>query len=117
MEELNKIDRASFFSLYRKVYLFLRETMSLEEVTKLTTIIRQGDNIFNGEESLNQLMFSLKTAVIAVEEIRLKQATVCSILLFDAVQSNYISLDEVDKHFGNEIKIILAGLQKVAELD
>lgn len=117
MEELNKIDRTSFFSLYRKVYLFLRETMSLEEVTKLTTIIRQGDNIFNGEESLNQLMFSLKTAVIAVEEIRLKQATVCSILLFDAVQSNYISLDEVDKHFGNEIKIILAGLQKVAELD
>ena len=117
MEELNKIDRASFFSLYRKVYLFLRETMSLEEVTKLTSIIRQGDNIFNDEESLNQLMFSLKTAVIAVEEIRLKQATVCSILLFDAVQSNYISLDEVDKHFGNEIKIILAGLQKVAELD
>ncbi len=117
MEELNKIDRTSFFSLYRKVYLFLRETMSLEEVTKLTSIIRQGDNIFNDEESLNQLMFSLKTAVIAVEEIRLKQATVCSILLFDAVQTNYISLDEVEKHFGNEIKVILSGLHKVAELD
>ena len=117
MEELNKIDRASFFNLYRKVYLFLRETMSLEETTKLTSIIRQGDNIFNGEESLTQLMFSLKTAVIAVEEIRLKQATVCSILLFDAVQSNYISLDEVESYFGNEIKVILSGLQKVAELD
>ena len=117
MQDINRIDRPSFLSLYRKVYLFLRETMSLEEVNKLTTIIRQGDNIFNSESSIERLIFSLKTAVIAVEEIRLKQATVCTILLFDAVQSGYISLNEVESYFGSEIKVILAGLQKVDELN
>ena len=117
MKGLNKTDSTSFISLYRKVYLFLRETMSLEEVNGLTTIVRQGNAIFKNEALLNQLMFSLKTAIIAVEEIRLKQATVCSILLFDALQSGFISLDEVEKQFGNDIKLILSGLQKVEQLN
>ncbi|NLZ94804.1 MAG: bifunctional (p)ppGpp synthetase/guanosine-3',5'-bis(diphosphate) 3'-pyrophosphohydrolase [Bacteroidales bacterium] len=116
-QDLDMIDTSLFFSLYKRIYLFLRQTMSLEEVTKLTTIIRQDDNILNSEASLNQLMFSLKTAIIAVEEIRLKQAAVCSILLFNALQMDYISLDDVEANFGNEIKVILSGLQKVHELD
>ena len=117
MKDINKIDRASFITLYKKVYLFLRETMSLDEVNRLTTIIRQDNNIFTSEASLSHLMFSLQTAIIAVEEIRLKQATVCSILLFDAFQSNHISADEVEEYFGNDIKVILLGLQKVRQLD
>ncbi|HZJ79325.1 MAG TPA: HD domain-containing protein, partial [Dysgonamonadaceae bacterium] len=117
MQNLNTIDRASFFTLYKKVYFFLRQTMSLDEVTKLTEIIRQGDNIFTREDSLNELLFSLNTAVIAVEELRLKQTTVCSILLFDAYDSGYTSLDEVERCFGNEIKVILSGLQKVRQLE
>ena len=117
MEDLNKIDSTYFFSLYKKVYSFLRETMSLEEMNKLSAIIKQDNAIFENEASLNQLMFSLKTAIIAVEEIRLKQASVCSILLFDALQANYISLNEVENTFGNEIKVILQGLQKVHQLD
>lgn len=117
MQDLTKIDKALFFELYRKTYLFLRETMSLKEVTKLTSVIRQDDNIFKSQASLNQLMFSLKTAVFAVDELRLKQPTVCSILLFDALLSNYISLEDVKKDFGKEVKVILSGLLKVHELD
>ena len=117
MKDLNKIDTTYFINLYKKVYLFLRETMSLQEVSKLTSIIRQDDAIFNTEASFNQLTFSLETAIIAVEELRLKQATVCSILLFDALQASYISLEDVEKYFGNEIKVILQGLLKVHQLD
>ncbi len=117
MKDLNKIDITYFINLYKKVYLFLRETMSLQEVSKLTSIIRQDDAIFNSEALFNQLTFSLETAIIAVEELRLKQATVCSILLFDALQASYISLDDVEKYFGNEIKVILQGLLKVHQLD
>ena len=56
--------------------------MSLDEVTKLTAIIRQGDNIFTREDSLNELLFSLNTAVIAVEELR--EANQC--LLYSTVR-------------------------------
>ena len=117
MQELTTIDKTAFLGLHKKIYSFLRKTMTVKGVNKLSEIIRQDNTIFNSEASLNRLMFSLRTAIIAVEEIRLKQATVCSILLFDALQSNYISLDEVEKHFGNDIKVILQGLQKVYELD
>lgn len=117
MQNLKAIYKTTFRELHKKIYFFLRETMSRKEVNQLSAIIRQDDTIFSSEASLNQLLFSLKTAIIAVEEIRLKQATVCSILLFDALKSNFISLDEVGKLFGEEIKIILQGLQKVDKLD
>ena len=117
MQDLRTIYQTTFANLHQKVYFFLRETMSIKEVNKLSSIIRQDNTVFRNEASLNQLLFSLNTAIIAVEEIRLKQATVCSILLFDALQSNYISLDEIEKHFGEDIAIILQGLQKVYKLD
>ncbi len=117
MQHLNSIDTATLRSLHKKVYFFLRETMSCKEVKKLSLIIRQNNTVFNSEASLNRLMFSLKTAIIAVEEIRLKQATVCSILLFDALKADFVSLDEVQKIFGEEITVILEGLQKVDKLD
>ncbi len=117
MQDLTTIDNTDFVGLHKKIYSFLRKTMTIKEVNKLSSILRQDNTIFKSEASLNQLMFSLKTAIIAVEEIRLKQATVCSILLFDALQSNYISLDKVEKHFGTDIKVILQGLQKVRKLD
>lgn len=117
MQKLKTIYKTTFRELHKKIYFFLRETMSRKEVNQLSAIIRQDDTIFSNEASLNQLLFSLKTAIIAVEEIRLKQATVCSILLFDALKSNFISLDKVGKLFGEEIKIILQGLQKVDKLD
>lgn len=117
MQHLNTIDTTTLRGLHKQVYFFLRETMSSKEVKKLSLIIRQDNTVFNSEASLNRLMFSLKTAIIAVEEIRLKQATVCSILLFDALRANFVSLEEVQKLFGEEISIILQGLQKVDKLD
>ena len=117
MKDFKTIYKSSFADLHKKVYSFLRETMSVEEVNRLSAIVRQDNAIFSNKDSLNQLQFSLKTAIIAVEEIRLKQATVCSILLFDALQEGYTSFDEVERFFGEEIKVILQGLQKVQKLD
>lgn len=117
MQHLNTIDTATLRGLHKKVYFFLRETMSSKEVKKLSLIIRQDNTVFKSEASLNRLIFSLKTAIIAVEEIRLKQATVCSILLFDALKADFVSLDEMRKLFGEEIAVILKGLQKVDKLD
>ena len=117
MQDIAQKDRSLLFKLHEKIYLFLRHTMSVKEVAELARIVRQNDKIFESKESLSQLMFSLNTAVIAMDEIGLKQPTVCSILLFDALLSNNISLQDVEDSFGQEIKIILSGLQKVHELD
>ncbi len=117
MQDLTTIDKATFEGLHKKVYSFLRQTMSIDEINKLSKIVRQENANLNNEKSLNRLLFSLKTAVIAVEEIKLKQTAVCSILLYDSLLYKYITLEEVEKHFGSDIKIILQGLLKVHELD
>lgn len=110
-------NKASFYTLHRKVYLFLRETMSLKTLRNLSIILRQENKDFNVSDNQNQLFSSLKTALIAVEEIGLKQPTVCSILLINAVESNTISFKQVESYFGEEIKVILQGLMKVHEFE
>ena len=110
-------NKASFYTLHRKVYLFLRETMSLNTLRNLSIILRQENKDFNLSDNQNQLFSSLKTALIAVEEIGLKQPTVCSILLINPVESNTISFKQVESYFGEEIKVILQGLMKVHEFE
>ncbi|HTN69427.1 MAG TPA: HD domain-containing protein [Dysgonamonadaceae bacterium] len=108
---------AFFSGIHRKIYFFLRETMSIKEVTSLSTIVRQENDLYNSELAQRKLLSSLKTAIIAVEEIGLKQTSVCSILLFNAIQTNFIALNEVEKLFGEDVKAILQGLLKVHEFD
>ncbi|MDD2474720.1 MAG: RelA/SpoT family protein [Dysgonamonadaceae bacterium] len=117
MEDLSIQIETNFVSLHKRLYLFLRETMSIKEVSYLSVVVRQENAVFASKVSLNQLLSSLKTAIVTVEEIGLKQATVCSILLFDAVRANYISLDKVKVFFGEEIEVIIQGLLKVYELE
>ena len=117
MKSIKPENRDTFIQLYRKIYFFLRETMSIQNATHLSSIVRQDNAVFKSDKTQSSLLSSLKTAVIAMEEIGLKQPTVCSILLFDAVQSNFISFEKIEKIFGEEIKIILQGLQKVNEFD
>ena len=117
MRELTTENNISFLNLHKKLYFFLRETMSLESVTYLSNIVRQKNNSAESHHAQNKLLSSLKTAVIAVEEMGLKQASVCSILLIDAVESNDISLNEIRECFGQEIEIMLQGLLKVHEFE
>ena len=117
MKELSIQTIENLASLHKRLYLFLRETMSIREVSYLSDVVRQNNAVFDSKLRQSQLLSSLKTAIIAVEEIGLKQPTVCSILLFDAVFENYISLSKVRQYFGQEIVVILEGLVKVQELN
>ena len=117
MKSIEAENRDIFAQLYRNIYYFLRETMSIQDVTYLSSIVRQNNAVFNSVKKQNELLSSFKTAVIAMEEIGLKQPTVVSILLFPAVQAGSVSFEEVEKRFGPEIKVILHGLIKVHEFD
>ena len=117
MKDITLENKTTFSDLHKKVYLFLRETMSSKDVRRLSDILKQEYNSINLKENPNRLLSSLKTAMIAVEEIGLKQPTVCSILLIHAVESGSVSLNEIEKHFGAEIKVILQGLMKVHEFE
>ncbi len=117
MRDITTENKTTFSNLHRKIYLFLRETMSMKALGRLSVVLKQENKSFIFSDNQSRLFSSLKTAVIAVEEIGLKQPTVCSILLIDAVESGCVSLKHIEEYFGEEIKVILQGLMKVHEFD
>src|SRR5690554_1490834 len=110
-------NKIAFYNLHKKIYLFLRESMSLESIRNLSIILKRENKEFNLSDNQSPLFSSLKTAVIAIDEIGLKQSTVCSILLINALESGGVTLKQVEDYFGEEIKVILQGLIKVHEFE
>lgn len=60
------------------------------------------------------LMLEMKTALITIEEIGLKQPTVCAVLLYRPVVHDEYTLEEINKLFGSEVEVILKGLKKIS---
>lgn len=117
MNNFQDIRKKSFFINYRKLYSFLRETLSLEKVKQLKHILQNYLESFNTEtrsEIEEQLWSDLRTAITAVEEIGLKQSSACAILLIQPVSKGIYSLEETAKSFGEDTTVILRGLIKIS---
>lgn len=69
----------------------------------------------NREEAFYELLLDMRTALITIDEIGLKQPTVCAVLLFRPVRNEEYTLAEAKKLFGDEVELILRGLKKVGE--
>jgi GTP pyrophosphokinase len=118
MEEPLLIERKDFIQLYRKLYGFLRREWTLEKTCLLKSIVsdslRTQEGVFD-KAALRDLIHRMKTAAITIDEIGLKQHTICAVLLFQPIQKEVYSLRETKKFFGNEVEGILRGLLKVNE--
>jgi GTP pyrophosphokinase len=110
-------DRREFFQLYRRIYSFLRQSWDSEKVLRLRGILQEsltkaGEN---RDEALHELLLAMRTALITVDEIGLKQPTVCAVLLFRPVVNNEYALSDVNTFFGGDVELILRGLTKISE--
>lgn len=110
-------ERNEFFHLYRRLYTFLRQTWDKEMVWQLKKMVQQSlsDEVENREKAYSELLLEMRTALITMDEIGLKQPTVCAVLLFRPVKREEYSLSEINTLFGAEVELILRGLKKVAE--
>lgn len=113
MTDSTSIDSKEFLRLYRRIYSFFREDWSQEQVVCLKEI-RQRFLPTNRVEELTRLLHDLKTASIIIEEIGLKQPTVCSAILYWPVWKHKVPLDEVKRLFGNEVELLIKGLLNVS---
>ena len=115
MSDISIIDRSEFLQLYRKLYSFLRQAWDVEKIVRLKEMVQRSLQIKEEAESgaLDDLMGLMRTALITIEEIGLKQPTVCAVLLFHQVVNDAYSLDEVKRLFGSEVEVILRGLKRI----
>jgi GTP pyrophosphokinase len=116
MTEISFTDREEFLSLYRKLYLFLRQAWDSKKTSLLKELMLKSIGKAEDAEKYvrNELILEMKTALITIEEIGLKQPTVCAVLLYHPVVNNEYTLDEIKKLFGSEVEVILRGLKKIS---
>ena len=115
MRDISTTDRSEFLHLYRKLYSFLRQAWDIEKTVRLKEMLRRSLNATDKADSdaLDDLIPVMRTALITIEEIGLKQPTVCAVLLFHPVVNDAYPLDEVKRLFGSEVEVILRGLKKI----
>lgn len=110
------ISSAEFLQLYRRLYSFFRQEWDGRKVSKLKKLLR---NSFirvenqQDQEELYHLLLAMRTAVIIIEEIGLKQPAVSAVLLFKPVMNGECTAEEVGLLFGGEVEKIIEGLKKV----
>jgi len=117
MTNLSFTDRGEFLRLYRRLYSFLRQDWEREKVMLLKRMLQQSFSKAdeNRDEALQELLLEMRTALITVDEIGLRQPTVCAVLLFSPLIKNEYTISELKELFGDEVGLILSGLKKVSE--
>lgn len=110
--------RAEFLSHYKKMYSFLREKWDNKTLLHIKSILKNfllsydKSSLTNMEE---EIWSDIRTAIVAVEEVGLKQSAVLAILLLHPVSEGAYSVDKCRAAFGEESAIILKGLIKISE--
>ena len=60
-------------------------------------------------------MADIRTTIVAIDEIGLKQSSVCAILLIHPVSNGSYSVERARPDFGEDTSVILNGLLKISE--
>ena len=116
MNDKQTIERREFLQLYRRLYSFLRQSMEQEKLLRLKEMVRSSlQSAASGEEdAFNSLILEMRTALITINEIGLRQPTVCAVLLYRAAVTEQYQLEDIGRHFGEEVEVILRGLKKIS---
>ena len=109
------VDNMEFVLLYKKIYGFLRQVLSQQDTLKLRRVVFDFHDSMKseGHDIEATLMHVARTASVIIDEIGLKQPTICAVLLFEPVLNNFISIDKVRKEYGDEVGLIVEGLIKI----
>ena len=116
MNDKQTIDHHEFLQLYRRLYSFLRQSMEQEKLLRLKEMVRSSlQSAASGEEdAFNSLILEMRTALITINEIGLRQPTVCAVLLYRAAVAEQYQLEDIGRLFGEEVEVILRGLKKIS---
>ncbi|MDD2246042.1 MAG: TGS domain-containing protein [Proteiniphilum sp.] len=116
MQDISLIEREDFLQHYRKLYTFFREVWSMDKTSRLKEILYRSfmkSQEEDGSVAIYDLLSQMRTAVIIIDEIGLKQSTVSAVLLFHPFLKKHISPSETELYFGADVEAILRGLKKV----
>ncbi len=112
-------EKKTFFSKYRLLVASLYSFLEKEDLTKMKRLMKQVvalDCYGRDKNGINGLLRNIDTALIATTEIGLKRTPAIAMLLYRPVLKKVISLDEVEKTFDADVRLIIERLLKTSDL-
>ena len=113
-----EIRKEEFLLHYKKMYSFLREKWDIKTLFLIKDILKRFLLSYDKSaltEMEEEIWSDIRTAIIAIEEVGLKQSTVLAILLLHPVSEGSYTIDKCKNSFGEETAIILKGFIKIRE--
>ena len=112
-------ERIEGLSLYAKLKDRVGDSLLPGDEQKMRHHLMQlmdGNHVIRNMFGLNPILLSLQTALLLVEETGLKRDSVLAVLLHYSVMSDFITIDDVKRDYGQSVARILHGLHRIQEL-
>jgi len=117
--EFTTTERAETLRLYTELKNRVGDSLEPDDEQRLRQHISQimeGRQIVRDAFGLNPVLTELQTACILVDETGLKRDAVVAILLRYSVESGLLTVDDVERDYGQSVARILHGLRRIQEL-
>jgi GTP pyrophosphokinase len=85
----------------------------ISQAFNLAKVKHEGQKRVSGEEFINH---PIQVARILIQ-LKADSATICAALLHDSLEDTTLSLDEIQKQFGEEIAELVEGVTKITDID
>ena len=117
--EFSTAERAETLELYSRLKEKVGDPLPADDEQRLRRHIGQlmeEKQIVRDAFGLNPVLTELQTACILVDETGLKRDAVVAILLRYSVESGLLTVDDVERDYGQSVARILHGLRRIKEL-
>ncbi len=105
--------------LYKRLLRLSGETLQKCDCRKLKSQLAQAaaqGNLPRNVFGMNPILRDMRTAIIVADEIGMKRASILGIMLHEPVKGGFLSLDEVQREYGEDVAGIIRGLVRINEL-
>lgn len=112
-------ERKQLVPLYRRLLHLSKDTLQKDDCRKVKAQLTEATssgaiprNVFG----MNPILKDMQTAVILVDEMGMRRASILGILLHESVKYGLCSLDTIRREYGEDVEGIIRGLVRINEL-
>ncbi len=112
-------EKENILAIYPRLLRESNSVLSIADYHRIRHLIDQAIEAGHYQRTkygINPVVRNLNTALILCDRVGVERNMIISILLFDLVKSEFLSIEEVQKTFGEEIAHLIRGLIKSTSL-
>lgn len=112
-------EKNTFLNSYRELCRCTRNVSTQEDFTHIRKLISEAvktGHYQRDKHGLNPALRNINTALILAQKVGYERSMLVSVLVYNLVVSEFMSIEEIEKEFGEDITKIIRGLMKAKSL-